>query len=120
MTEPTITFKFTNTTVDYIHQELITKKLATLQKYFTAGEVLHEVEFKKEAPHSNGPIHVIEVNLSHEGALYRAKTAQESFEKAIDVVRNELDAEIRRTRNKRNNLFMKGARRLKEMVRFPR
>lgn len=120
MTEPTITFKFTNTAVDYTLQELITKKLTTLQKYFADIHGLYEIEFRKDAPRIHGPVHVVEVNLSYNGAFYRAKATEESFERAIDVVRNELDAEIRRLHKKRNNLFLKGARRLKEMMRFPR
>lgn len=120
MTEPTITFKHTNTDVDYTLQQLFSKKFAGLQKYFKAKEVLCEVEFRKEAPHKNGDVHVVEVNLTHDGTLYRAEAIRSSFEQSIDQVGNELDTEIRRSRNKRSNLFIKGARRAKEMMQFGR
>ena len=120
MTEPTITFKHTNTSVDHVLQELFTKKFSGLQKYFKVPEVLCEVEFRKEAPHNHGDIHVTEVNISYDGILYRAEATRASFEQSIDEVVNELDTEIRRSKNKRTNLFIKGARRAKEMMRFGR
>lgn len=117
MTTPNISFKHTNTEVDYSLQQVLTHKLAALAKYYEEPTLI-EVEFRKEAPRNNGNIFVVEVNCSVKGELYRAVAVKDSFEKGIDAARNELDKELRRARKKRNNLFLKGARRVKEMVRW--
>jgi ribosomal subunit interface protein len=117
MTTPNISFKHTDTDVDYTLQNLLTHKLDSLHKYLEEPTLI-EVEFRKEAPKNNGNVYVVEVNCTVKGDLYRAVATKESFEKSIDAVRNELDKELRRARKKRNNLFLKGARRVKEMIRF--
>jgi len=119
MTTPNITFKHTNTDVDYELQSIVTQKVSALQKYFEEPTLI-EVEFRKEAPKKSGEVFVVEINCTVKGELYRATATKESFEKAVDAVRNELDKELRRARKKRNNLFLKGARRIKEMVRWGR
>jgi ribosomal subunit interface protein len=117
MTTPNISFKYTDTEVTHELQNLLTHKLESIYKYLEEPTLI-EVEFRKEAPKHNGAVFVVEVNCTVKGELFRATATEESFEKAIDVVRNELDKELRRSRKKRNNLFIKGARRIKEMVRW--
>lgn len=119
MTKPQLKFKFTDTDRDHRLEQIITEKLEALSKYYEEPTLL-EVEFRKEAPKQNGQVFVVEVNCSVKGELYRATATKESFEKAIDAVRNEIDKELRRTRKKRNNLFLKGARKIKEMMRVGR
>jgi ribosomal subunit interface protein len=117
MTIPNITFKHTDTDVDYNLQQVLTNKLEPLQKYFEEPTLI-EVEFRKEAPKSSGAVFVTEINCTIKGTLYRAVATDDSFEKGIDQARNELDKELRRAHKKRNSLFKKGARRIKEMVRW--
>lgn len=119
MTTPNISFKYTDAEVNYELQNLLTHKLEALYKYFEEPTLI-EVEFRREAPKNNGDVFVVEVNCTVKGELYRATATKESFEKAIDAVRNDLDKELRRARKKRNNLFIKGARRIKEMMRWGR
>jgi ribosomal subunit interface protein len=117
MTTPNITFKHTDTEVDYDLQSVLTQKITTLEKYFEEPTLV-EVEFRKEAPKNNGDVYVVEVNCAVKGELYRAVATSESFEKSIDKVRSELDKELRRAKTKRGSLFRKGARRIKEMMRW--
>lgn len=117
MTTPNITFKHTNTDVDYELQSILTQKITALQKYFEEPTLV-EVEFRKEAPRNNGDIYVVEVNCAVKGELYRAVAKSDAFEKSIDQARNELDTELRRDKKKKDSMFRKGARRIKEMMRW--
>ncbi len=116
-----ITFKQTNTPVDYKLQELLSNKFQSLSRYVgEATDLRCEVEFEKAAPQHHGPVYRIEVNLFAYGILRRAEANEESFEAAIDVVRAELEAELEKARGKRQTMWRRGARRMKEMMRFGR
>ncbi len=49
-----------------------------------------------------------------------AETVEESFELAIDVVRQELDRELAKTNEKKETLLKRGGRKVKDMLRFGR
>jgi ribosomal subunit interface protein len=116
-----VAFKQTNTPVDYKLQELLKNKFQSLSRYVgEASDLRCDVEFEKVAPHQHGPVYRIEVNLFAYGNLHRAEATEESFEAAIDVVRAELEAELEKARGKRQTLWRRGARRMKEMMRFSR
>ena len=117
MAFPTISFKNTNTKVDYKLQDLLTQKFTSLEKMVgDETDVRCEVEFEKEAPHRHGDIFRVEANLWLKGTLHRAEASCANFEKAIDEVRDELDKELRRSSKKRTNNFLKGARKIKDMM----
>lgn len=119
MTTPNITFKHTNTDVDYELQTVLTQKITALEKYFEEPTLI-EVEFRKEAPKNSGDVFVTEINCTVKGELYRAVATNDSFEKSIDEARDELDKELRRDKKKKDSMFRKGARRIKEIMRFGR
>lgn len=114
----TIQFKATNTELDENLQTLLEQKLQSLEKYITdETDLVCEVEFEKVTYHQSGKVHRLEVNFFKNGDMFRAEAIEDSYEKAIDEVRDELDKELRRNRNKRETLFRKGARKIKEMMR---
>lgn len=119
MSFPVITFKHTNTPVAYHLQELVTQKFDSLTHHVKGDTTARcEVEFQKIAPHHNGPVYRVEVNLLCRGMVYRAENTSENFEKAIDSVRAEIDRELQRAKTKKQSLWRKGARRMKDMMRF--
>jgi ribosomal subunit interface protein len=121
MAFPVIQFKGTNVTIEQKWQDLVEQKFSTLGKYIgNETDVTCQVEFEKEASHQNGPIHRIEANLFVAGKLFRAETVEESFELAIDVVRQELDRELAKTNEKKETLLKRGGRKVKDMLRFGR
>lgn len=120
MSFPTITFKQTNVTVDEQLVSLLEQKLVTLEKFIGEAPSLCEAEFEKVTHHQNGDVHRVEVNLQVNGKLYRAEATEDSFEKAIDEVRSELDKELGRARDKEDTLLKKGGRKIKELLRFGR
>jgi len=119
MALPLINFKATNTNLEEHLQDLVEAKLTTLEKYIgTETDVQCEVEFSKVTQQKNGKIYRVEVNLWLKGTLYRATATEDLFEKAIDAVRSELDKELRRAGKKKENLYRKGKRAIKNMLRF--
>lgn len=114
-----ISFKATNTDLEMSLQDLVTNKFTSLEKYIgDESDVKCEVEFDKITSSQSGPVHRVEANLWLHGTLYRADATEHSFEEAVDEVRNELDKELRRSNSKRESLMRRGARKLKEMMRF--
>jgi ribosomal subunit interface protein len=119
MNFPTITFTHKNVSTDPALQTLLTNKLTSLQKYLDgARSVRCEVEFERVTAHAHGPICRIEVNLWRGDRLSRAEATEETFEKAVDEVRRNLEHELERAHDKRVSMFRKSARRLKEMMRW--
>lgn len=119
MSFPTISFKGTNTEVSDQLKTLTEHKLSTLDKFTKDHPGSCEVEFEKITNHhQQGNIHRIEINLLLNGKLHRAEATSESFEKAIDEAKADLQHELQSTQGKRQSLFKRGARRVKEMVRF--
>ena len=119
MTFPTVNFKTTNVQIEDRLLDLLEGKLQSLNKYLgIETNVVCEAEFEKLTASEKGPVHRVEVNLQVGGELYRAEATEESFEKAIDEVRDELDKELRRSNRKRDSMLKKGGRKIKEMIRF--
>lgn len=120
MSFPIINFKKNDADVTEALLELAEEKLQTLEKFIGEAPTLCEAEFEKVSNQQSGFVYRFEVNLEVNGKLYRADAVGDSFEKAIDEVRNELDKELRRARDKKDTLIRRGGRKIKEMLRFGR
>lgn len=121
MAFPMIQFKATNTILEGSLQDLVEQKLKSLERYIgEATDVTCAVEFEKIGLHQSGPVHRVEVNVYRDGRLFRAEATEDSFEKAVDKVRSELDTEMNRTMKKRETLMKRGGRAIKHMLRFGR
>lgn len=121
MAFPIIQFKATNTILEGALQDLVVHKFNSLERYIgTATDLKCEVEFEKIGLHQSGTIYRVEVNLYRDGQLFRAEATEDSFEKAIDKVRSELDAAMNSTLKKRETLVKRGGRAIKDMLRFGR
>lgn len=119
MTFPTPNIKITNTDVSDELKVLLERKLQPLGRYLgEETDVVCDAEFEKVTPSESGPIFRVEINLQVAGTLHRAEATLDSFEAAIDEVRDELDKELRRKHKKQDTLFKKGGRKIKEMMRF--
>jgi ribosomal subunit interface protein len=109
-------FKRTNCGTDARLENYIEEKLAFLHKFQDQAELVG-VEIEKIAHHKTGAVCRIEVNVKQNGKVYRAEATEDTFEAAIDLVKDELIAELRKVQGKRHSLWRNGARRLKEMMR---
>jgi ribosomal subunit interface protein len=119
MSFPNIVFKNTNVTVREELHNLVEQKLASLEKYVgDETDAKCEVEFEKILSHNSGDIHRVEVNFWLAGKMHRAEATKVTFEAAVDIVRDELDAELHKDHDKRQTLERKGGREMKEAIRF--
>jgi ribosomal subunit interface protein len=113
--------QFKHDSVDHTRQleRVVEQKFQSLEKYIgKETDVRAEVEFEKAAPRQSGKLYRVEANIRIAGTLYRAEATEDTYEKAIDVVRSELDAEMRRAHSKRESMIKRGGRKLKEMMRW--
>ncbi|MEN9922158.1 MAG: Sigma 54 modulation protein / ribosomal protein [Candidatus Parcubacteria bacterium] len=117
MTFPTINFKFNDLNEAQALADVVEQKCITLGKYIHDHQaVTCDIEFEKVAPQQNGQVHRVEVNLQVDGTLFRAVATEESFEKAIDEVREELDRELRKAKERQETLMKQGGREAKAQM----
>ncbi len=119
MAFPTISIKTTNYTLTPNLQVLIEQKFSPLDKFLDErNESFCEIELEKIGDQQSGKIFRAEVNLENGGKLYRAEATEEQMEQAIDVIKNEVRAELQRAHGKRQSLVRRGGQALKNMLRF--
>lgn len=112
---PIINYKYNGLEEARSLATVMDQKMVTLEKYLKEGsKLVCEVEFEKTANHNNGRVFRVEANLYIDGILNRAEATEESFEKAINEVKSELDKELRRSKDKQHSLFIRAKRRIKE------
>lgn len=116
MTFPTISYKYNGIEEAKSLPEVVEQKFSSLAKLLPEGVAVCEVEFEKIAPHQHGRVYRVEVNLSVAGSLYRAEATEHSFLKAIDEVRDELDVELGRAKDKKDSLGRRAGRAFKQLL----
>ena len=115
MTFPIINYKYNNLPDGESLAQLTDQKLEALGKFIADDATTTcEVEFEKVGAHQQGKIHRVEVNLRVDGTLHRAEAVDESFELAIDEVRDELDKKLRRAKEKSKSLLRRAGQQVKE------
>ena len=120
MTFPQITVKATNLDLSPGLSSLIDQKLTPLGKLLpdSATDAHCRVEVTKLPEHQSGKIYRVEIDLFAYGRNYRVEATEEQVEKAVDEARDELKQEIQRFEGKRQSLVRRGARAIKDMLRF--
>ena len=114
-----ITIKATNIELAETIRDYATRKIESLEKIIKNNEAMVAIEVGKISNHhKTGIIYRAEVNISVNGKHFRAVSAQEDIYTAIDDVRDELQREMTSRKDKTMRLFKKGAKKVKEMVRF--
>lgn len=121
-----IDIKATNLEITAPLTEFIEEKIGSLDKFIRAetgdgthGNYLVEafVEVARDTKHhKQGEVFRAEANLKIGGRVLRAEKNDIDIRVAIDAVREELAAELRKTQGKLESKFKKGARKFKELV----
>lgn len=113
-----ISTKNTDLTPDltnYIHE-----KLGVIEKFIHPSsdqEILAEVEIGlRSRHHRKGDVYRAEINLTVDGKKYRAVTKENDMYSAIDKLKDEVSRIVRKSENRYETLFRKGARRIKRML----
>jgi ribosomal subunit interface protein len=115
MTFPTISYKYNNTEGAEKLAALTDQKLQPLGKLIAEDANTNcEVEFERVGAGQQGKVHRVEANLRVDGTLHRAEAVEESFEVAIDEVRDELNKKLRRSKDKSQSLLRRAGQQVKE------
>jgi ribosomal subunit interface protein len=100
--------------------DLIRDKINLVERFLDlkGDEVaLAEVEVQRSTHHKKGEVFRCEVNLSFKGNVIRVEDKNFDIRNAIESVRKQLEKRIRRGKGKRFDVFKKGARQLKKIIR---
>jgi len=105
-------------------RDFIDTKFANLEKFITKKEdqrVLVEVDIGKVTKHHRkGDIYKAEVNVSFDKDVHRVHEKADHLYTAIDKAKDELVRHLRRDKNKKKNLFRRGAAKVKRFIKFRR
>jgi ribosomal subunit interface protein len=117
MTFPTINYKYNGIEEAKSLTDTIEQKIGPLGKFIAEdADAVCDLEFEKLSAHHHGRIYRVESTLSVNGHVYRAEATENSFEEAIDIVRDELDAELSRAKDKQVTLDKSAGREAKEQL----
>ena len=112
-----INFNYNNHQEAQALTNITEQKLESLKKFIADGaSVICDAEFDKVAANQNGSIFHFGVNLQIDGTMHRAEATEESFEAAVDEVRDELDKKLRRNKSKKDSLGKRAGRAMKRLI----
>jgi len=117
MTFPIINYKYNGIEEAKSLADVVDQKFAPLGVFVDEeAKSACEVEFERLSAHQNGRVHRVEANITINGTLYRAEATENTFEEAIDKVRDELDQELSRAKDKQITLDKNAGREMKEKM----
>jgi ribosomal subunit interface protein len=115
-----INIKSTNFNMTSDIEEYLTSRVSSVEKFLqikSDENVLVECEIDRSTHHKKGEVFRIEINLSVAGRFYRSEETNIDVRAAIDIAKDQLEKQIRRSKTKRFELFEKGARAIKNILR---
>ena len=96
-----------------------TKQIEPLARFlgndFTVARANVELE-RAVGGKNNGDIWRAELNIEHEGKLYRAESTKAKLSHAVTTVARDVGRELRRGRGKEHALFRRGSAQVKEFL----
>lgn len=98
-------------------ESYLRKKVDSLSKFFkwfNEELILVEAELGRLVRQQKGDVFRAEINLRLGGQLFRAEAEQFDIYAAIDEVRDDLAQELKRFKNKKETIFIRGARSIKK------
>ena len=101
----------------------VEEKINHLDKFLdpTDESIEAQVEVGKTTEHhQKGQVFRAEINLHLRGKYLRVEQAAEDLYAAIDLARDEMAREIKGAKEKNETLFRRGARKIKNLLRFGR
>jgi ribosomal subunit interface protein len=114
-----VNIKSTNFNMTPDIESMIRGKLDLVEKHLEVSDEnpLAEVEIERLTHQKKGEVFRAEVNLSYKGKVIRAENTDFDIRNAIENVRQQVEKRIRRGKGKRFDIFKKGARQLKRLLR---
>lgn len=115
-----IQIKNTNFNMTPDIEEYLNSKILTVEKFLGNVEqedhVLVEAEVERLTHRKKGEVFRVEFNVTSQGKLYRAEATSFDPRSAIDIAKDQIEKQIRRSKTKRFALFEKGARAIKRII----
>lgn len=113
-----ISIKSTNIELTTALKDYVEKRIGTIGKYSgDVGDAQVEIG-KTTAHHKNGDVFRAELNMTNAlGKQFRAVSEKQDLYEAIDDVRSEIVREISSAKGKKDALWKRGARKIKNMMR---
>ena len=113
-----ISIKATNIELTSALKDYTEKRMAGIMKFTEGGEAEIAVEIgKTTSHHRQGDVFAASANVTTTlGKLYHAASQKADLYEAIDDIRDEIVREIKSARGKRDSLFKRGARRVKNIL----
>ena len=103
-------------------ESYIDKKLESLGKFLKDANqelISADIEIGRTTRHhQSGDIFRAEINLMLDGKLFRAESEKDDLYAALDEVRDDLEEEIKKFKDKKDTVFIRGARSIKKMMRL--
>lgn len=114
-----LNIKFTDTERDDALKAYTDEKVLSFKKLLSDndfdGAVCH-VEFRRSTRHLTGDVCYAEVTLDAGGRQYRASKEESTLMKAIDKVKDDILAALRKDKTKAHESVIKGAVHAKQMM----
>ncbi len=101
-------------------QEYVNRKVGSLEK-FSKNKVPFQVSVELDRTthhHYKGYVFRAELQMQVPGGLLRSESVKEDLRMAIDEAKNELERELKQTKDKRKDLVKRGGRFLKSILNF--
>lgn len=115
-----INIKRTNFNMTPDIEEYLTSRVESVEKFLQHYQdevILVECEIDRSTHHKKGEVFRVEINLSVAGKLYRSEETNIDVRAAIDIAKDQLEKQIRRSKTRKFELFEKGARAIKNILR---
>ena len=117
--ERPLNIKATNCDLTPEMRGVIEERISVVEKFMHGNEQFSaSVEVELTTNQETEKQYRGEATVEIDGTVYRAEANGASVEEAFDEVRSELKKELRRAKGKKESLFRRGARKMKEMMRF--
>lgn len=112
-----ISIKNTNMDLTLDQQNYVKSKMAKVENYIGSDDInlFYEVEMDTSA--QSGDIYRAEARMQIGQDSFYADARGRTIESAIDQVKDKFFRELRKTKTKKTNAFIKGAQRIKRMLR---
>jgi len=112
-----INIKATNIELTLAISAYAEKKIRTLKKFLDVPDAVAQVEVGKSTKHhKSGEVFRAEVHLVAPGMDLYAVSDQSDLYAAIDLVKDELIEKLTREKGKREALYRRGARKVKDIM----
>ncbi len=116
---PQITLKATNIELTDEMETYVNKRVQSLDKYLSSGELVHVEVGKNTNHHKNGDVFRAEVRLTYQSKHLYAVSEKGDLFSAIDEAKDDMVGLITSRKERVKAEFRRGAQKVKNLMKFP-